>query len=627
MIDLIWLVPALPLLGAAINLFFGKRLGKVSGWLASAMVVGSFIVALGAFMEFLGLPGEERARVIHLWDWITVGDFNVAVDLRVDALSLTMMLVVTGVGSLIHIYSNGHMHGDERFSRFFSYLNLFVFFMLTLVMGQNFAVMFVGWEGVGLCSYMLIGFWFEKPSAANAAKKAFITTRVGDTFFMIGLGMIFAWFGTFDFDTVLNGHNTALLSEGTLTVISLLLFGGAIGKSAQVPLHVWLPDAMEGPTPVSALIHAATMVTAGVYLVVRANALFTSTSLNVVMLVGLFTAFYAATAAVGQDDIKRALAYSTLSQLGYMFFVAGMGAYVVAMFMLVAHAFYKALMFLSAGSVMHGLDNETDLKEMGGLRKYMPVTATVFIIGAMSQAGVPPLSGFYAKDPILAIANHSGRTSLWLIASVTAFLTAFYISRVIFMTFFGKERNQKHAHESPKVMTVPLMFLAFGAVVLGVLAVKSFPFFPSHEGAFGRWLESAVGAFHEPEGGLPEWAIVTASVAVAAAAISFAWSIYTTDLWVKARERFAGAHSFLENAWFWNAAYEKTIVPAGRGIASFCAFVLDAGFIDGIVNGVGMATRGVAAGGRRIQTGYVRSYAASFLLGVAVVLCILVVKS
>ena len=601
MIDYVWLVPALPLLGAAINLFFGKKLGKWSGWLASLAVIGSFVVTVGATFELIGLPSAERADVVHLWDWITVGGFNLAIDLRVDALSLTMMLVITGIGSLIHIYSNGYMHGDELFGRFFSYLNLFVFFMLVLVMGQNFVVMFVGWDGVGLCSYLLIGFWFEKKSAANAAKKAFITTRVGDTFFMIGLGMIFAWFGTFDFDTVLNSHNTAMLSDGTLTIISLLLFGGAIGKSAQVPLHVWLPDAMEGPTPVSALIHAATMVTAGVYLVVRANALFTSTSLNVVMLVGLFTAFYAATGAIGQDDIKRALAYSTLSQLGYMFFAAGMGAYEVAMFMLVAHAFYKALMFLSAGSVMHGLENETDMKAMGGLRKYMPVTATVFIIGAMAQAGVPPLSGFFAKDPILTIANHSGRTALWLLASLTAFFTAFYISRVIFMTFFGAERSDKHAHESPKVMTLPLVVLAIGAAGIGFIAMKGFV--PSPEGTFGRFLESSAGVFEEPKGGLPEWALILASVAVAFAAIFAAWSIYTTDRWVKLRERFSGLQSFLANAWFWNATYEKTIVPAGRGLATFFAFGMDKGFIDGIVDGVGMATRGIAAGGRRIQTG------------------------
>jgi len=348
-------------------------------------------------------------------------------------------------------------------------------------------------------------------------------------------------------------------------------------------------------------------------------------SLDVVMLVGLFTAFYAATAAIGQDDIKRALAYSTLSQLGYMFFAAGMGAYGVAMFMLVAHAFYKALMFLSAGSVMHGLDNETDMTKMGGLRKAMPVTAAVFMVGAAAQAGVPPLSGFFAKDPILAIANHSGRTALWLIASATAFLTAFYISRVIFMTFFGKERGHAHAHESPKIMTVPLMLLAIGAVSIGWIAMKGF--IPSPEGAFGRFVEPATGAFEEPHGGLPEWAIITLSILVALIAIGAAWSTYTTDRWVRLRGRFAGIHAGLANAWYWNAAYEKTIVPTTLGFSRFLAFRVDKNVIDGAVNGLGLLTRGISAAGRRLQTGFVRSYALWFLIGATCVLLYLVVRA
>jgi NADH-quinone oxidoreductase subunit L len=613
----IWLVPALPLLGATINLFFGARLKRWSAYLAVAMVGLSFVVAVWGLMDLLGLPAEERLYVAHLWTWMKVGAFQVGADLRLDDLSATMILVVTGIGLLIHIYSIGYMHGDPRYSRFFCYMNLFVFFMLTLVLAQNFVVMFVGWEGVGLCSYLLIGFWFEKPSAANAAKKAFITTRVGDTFFMVGLALIAFTFGTLDFSTVLSPHVAALVSTGTLTTISLLLLGGAIGKSAQVPLHVWLPDAMEGPTPVSALIHAATMVTAGVYLVVRAHVLFTGTSLNVVMAIGLFTAFYAATAALGQDDIKRALAYSTLSQLGYMFFAAGMGAYAVAIFMLVAHAFYKALMFLSAGSVMHGLDNETDMKKMGNLRKYMPITAAVFMVGALAQAGVPPLSGFFAKDPILSIAEKSGRLFPWVLASATAFLTALYISRVIFLTFFGKERNDKHAHESPRVMTWPLIVLAVGAATVGVLALRV-------DGYLGGFLESVTGLFREPTGGLPEWELMVLSVAIAVAAIASAWYVYASDRWVPLRERFAGTHRFLENAWFWNRAYEKTIVPGSLGLGRFAAFGIDKGLIDGTVNGVGHVTRGLAAAGRRMQTGYARTYAASIVFGVLVVLAILV---
>ena len=625
MMDLIWLVPALPLAGAAINLFFGKRLGKFSAYLACTAVGAAFLVSVFAVLDRLSLEGEGRVHVVHLWDWITVGSLNVGADLRLDTLSAVMILVVTGVGFLIHVYSIGYMHGDERYSRFFTYMNLFVFFMLCLVLGENFIVMFVGWEGVGLCSYLLIGFWFEKPSAANASKKAFITTRVGDTFLMIGLALIFATFGTFDFSAILHEGTAADVTEGTLTVISLLLFGGAIGKSAQVPLHVWLPDAMEGPTPVSALIHAATMVTAGVYLVVRAHVLFTDLSLDVVMFVGLFTAFYAATAAMGQDDIKRALAYSTLSQLGYMFFAAGMGAYGVAMFMLVAHAFYKALMFLSAGSVMHGLDNETDMTKMGGLRKYMPITAAVFMVGAAAQAGLPPLSGFFAKDPILAIAHHSGRWALWLIASGTAFLTALYVSRIIFMTFFGRERSDKHAHESPKVMTVPLMVLAFGAAFIGFIAMKGV--LPSPEGAFGRFLEPATGFFEEPHQGLPEWAVVALSIGIAVLAIWTAWSVYATERWSRLRERFARLHRVLANAWYWNAAYEKTVVPATREGSRFLAYGVDKGVVDGVVNGLGYLTRGISAAGRRLQTGFVRSYALWFVIGAAAVLLYLVVNA
>jgi NADH-quinone oxidoreductase subunit L len=625
MLKYIWLVPALPLLGAAINLFFGRLLGKFSGVLAAALVGGSFLVSVVAFFELVSKPAEERVYVAHLWDWFTSGKLNVGVDLRVDVLSMTMILVVTGIGFLIHIYSNGYMHGDERFSRFFAYMNLFVFFMLTLVLGQNFIVMFVGWEGVGLCSYLLIGFWFEKKSAANAAKKAFTTTRIGDTFFVVGLAMIFVHFGSFDFDKVLDPHAASTLSTATLTAISLLLFGGAIGKSAQIPLHVWLPDAMEGPTPVSALIHAATMVTAGVYLVVRAHVLFTPESLNVVMIIGLATALYAAIVAVGQDDIKRALAYSTLSQLGYMFFAAGMGAYSVAMFMLVAHAFYKALMFLSAGSVMHGLDGETDMKKMGGLRKFMPITAAVFMVGAISQAGIPPLAGFFAKDPILSIAEKSGRTIPWLLADIAAFLTALYIARVIFMTFFGKERGDKHAHESPKIMTAPLIVLAGGALVAGFLFMRGL--LPSPEGVFGRWLEPVTGIFLEPEGGLPETVLVLLSIAIAVVGIWLAYTVYASERWVAFRERFSTTHRMLENAWYWDAAYGWVVERPGKGLARFAAFGIDKGVIDGVVNGLGTVTKGISSGGRRVQTGMVRTYAAVFLLGVVGVLAFLVVRS
>ena len=451
MLDLVWLIPALALAGAAVNLFLGRRLGKTAGWLATALVGLGFVLAVATLVDLLGLPADQRAHVTDLFDWISVGTFNVDVALRVDPLSITMMLVVTGVGSLIHLYAIGYMEHDPRFGTFFAYLNLFVFFMLMLVLADNYLLLYLGWEGVGLCSYLLIGFWYERPSASSAAKKAFITTRVGDAAMLLGIVLIFLHVGSLDFGVVF-GPGASELTKGTATAISLLLLAGAIGKSAQLPLHVWLPDAMEGPTPVSALIHAATMVTAGVYLVVRSHVLFelSGTALTVVLVVGLVSALYAALASIGQFDLKRALAYSTMSQIGFMFFAAGMRFYTGAMLLLVCHAFYKALLFLTAGNVLHGLHDETDMRRMGGLRAQMPLSATWFAIGALSLAGIPPLAGFFAKDQIVGFAATSGRDLAWVLASVGAFLSALYIARPLFLTFFGRRRSEEHAHEATR---------------------------------------------------------------------------------------------------------------------------------------------------------------------------------
>ena len=392
--QVLWLVPLLPLVGAVINLFVGKRLGKAAGWLAVVMMALSFAVAVLAVKGLLDAPEGERLFLKHLSDWISVGSLRVSFDLRLDALSATMILVVTGIGTLIHVYAIGYMDGDGRFGRFFAYLNLFVFFMLMLVLGANLLVLYLGWEGVGLCSYLLIGFWFDKTANANAAKKAFVTTRVGDTLMLVGLAVVVMKFGTLDYEVIF-GAAGSTLTKSAATVISLLLFAGAVGKSAQLPLHVWLPDAMAGPTPVSALIHAATMVTAGVYLVVRMHPVFdlSPVALTVVAVTGLVTAIYAGTCALGQDDIKRVLAYSTISQLGFMFLAAGLRAYSAAIFFLVAHAFYKALMFLGAGSVMHGMHEETDLKVMGGLWRRMPYTAITFTLGALALVGRAAVGG------------------------------------------------------------------------------------------------------------------------------------------------------------------------------------------------------------------------------------------
>ncbi len=614
-------MPALPLAGAAVNLVAGRRLGRWAGWLASALVVASFALALGVLVDLVGLPGDQRTSVRHLYEWVTSGSFHVAVDLRVDPLSMTMMLVVTGVGALIHVYSIGYMAHDPRRGRFFAFMNLFVFFMLMLVLAENFLLLYLGWEGVGLCSYLLIGFWFERTIAANAAKKAFVTTRIGDTFMLVGIALVFLRLGSLDFSRVLVDPGTLAgpaPPTGVYTVISLLLLGGAIGKSAQVPLHVWLPDAMEGPTPVSALIHAATMVTAGVYLVARTHLFFeiSGVALTVVLVVGLVTALYAATAALGQDDFKRVLAYSTISQLGFMFFALGLKAYAAAIFLLVTHAFYKALMFLSAGSVMHALEDETDMKRMGGLARLMPITATVFTIGALALAGVPPLAGFFSKDQVIAAANHGGYVLAWIVALVAAFFSALYIMRMIFLTFGGRPRWEGHPHESPSVMTVPLMLLAVGALVGGVLGLSA------ATGVLPTFLAPVFGEVAEPAQGLSELTLSAISVVVALLGVGLAWLVYGSGRidWVALRVRLAPLQRFLQHGWYVDDVYSTVLVAPGKAGSAVTAYVVDAGVVDGIVNGVGRLVRGLAAAGRRVQTGLVRNYALAFLLGVVAIL-------
>jgi NADH-quinone oxidoreductase subunit L len=613
----VWLVPALPLAGAVINLFGGRRLGRWAGLLGSALMVAAFALALGVLADLVKLPGDERLVVRHLWDWISVGSFRVAADLRVDPLSVTMMLVVTGIGAVIHVYSIGYMHGDPRYGRFFSYMNLFCFFMLTLVLAQNFLFLYLGWEGVGLCSYLLIGFWFDRPQAASAAKKAFVVTRIGDTFMLIGIALIFLRLGTLDFSAVLRPSVESMQPSGVFTVIALLLLAGAVGKSGQVPLHTWLPDAMEGPTPVSALIHAATMVTAGVYLVARTHVFFeiSGVALTVVLVIGLLTAVYAATCALGQDDLKRVLAYSTISQLGYMFFALGLKAYAAALFLLLTHAFYKALLFLSAGSVMHGLAGETDLKRMGALRTAMPFTAAMFGVGALAIAGVPPLSGYFAKDQILEVANRSGYLLAWLVALAGAFLSALYISRLMFLAFFGQDRTERAAHESPPVMTVPLGLLAVGAAFGGLLGLSA------TTGRLHGFLAPVLGELAEGAGGLPTMVLSAISVVAALAGIAVGWFVYGSGRidWVALRVRFAGVHRLLARGWYVDDVYSTYLVAPGKAGAAFLASVVDQRVIDGAVNGVGQLFQWAASRGRRLQTGLVRNYGLAFLVGVVVI--------
>jgi NADH-quinone oxidoreductase subunit L len=636
-IELIWLAPALPLAGAVVLLLAGKPLRRVAGVIASLLVGAAFVVSLFALFDLLG--GDHggpagRTAIVRLFDWISVGRFVAPMELRVDPLSMVMVLTVTGVSFLIHVYSIGYMRDDIRYSRYFAYLNLFVFSMLTLVLANNFVVLYLGWELVGLCSYLLIAFWFERKVAADAGKKAFIVNRIGDFGFALGIFLIFAHFGSVEFSRVLDpyaqgarGIPTLDVPEQTATFIALLLFAGAVGKSAQVPLHVWLPDAMEGPTPVSALIHAATMVTAGVYMVVRTHVLFelSEIALPVVAIVGVVTAIYAATSALGQDDLKRVLAYSTISQLGFMFLAAGVGAYAVAIFHLVTHAFFKAAMFLSAGSVMHATHGEINLLRLGGLARRMRVTAAVFVAGGLALAGVPLFAGFFSKDQILTSTYESGRMGLWVVALVASFFTALYVTRAAVLTFFGPTRFDGEPHESPPVMTVPMVLLAVGAAVGGLLGLSA------TTGLLQGFLGPVVGepAHETVAGGLPEIALVLIATAVALAGIALGWLVYGSGLidWAAVRVRLGVLQRALARGWYVDDAYGSFVVLPGKAASAFLAYVFDQRWIDGAVNGLGISVGRLAGAGRRVQTGLVRSYALVFLLGAVALLLFVLGRS
>jgi NADH-quinone oxidoreductase subunit L len=618
-----WLVPALPLAGAAILLLAGRRLrGSAAGWLATALMVGAFGLAVAVYFGLRSVEPTEREVVRSLYDWFRVGPLNIPVSFRVDPLSITMVLVVTGVGSLIHLYAIDYMHGDPRFARFFAYMNLFVAFMLVLVLADNFLLLYLGWEGVGLCSYLLIGFWFERQAAADAAKKAFITTRIGDSAMLIGIIFIWIKFGSLDFGVVF-GH-AASLPGGTATIMALLLFAGAVGKSAQLPLHVWLPDAMEGPTPVSALIHAATMVTAGVYLVVRSHAIFEASpvALTVVAVVGIATAVYAGLAAIGQDDIKRMLAYSTISQLGFMFFGAGMRAYAAAIFLLVAHAFYKATLFLDAGNVMHGLHEETDMRRMGGLRRAMPITAATWVIGWLAMAGIPPLAGFFAKDQVIAAASEEGRFVFWGVALFAALLTAVYMTRGTALSFFGEPRWDHEPHEAPAKMRAAVVVLGLAAAFGGLLGLSE------AAGVLPQFLEPVVGEHPVPRAGPSELVLAEIAVAVALIGIAFAWYVYGSGRfdWQALQVRFASLKRAMQRGFYVNDLYSHWIVDPLKAACAFLAYVFDRRGIDGLVNGTGRTVTAFSSAGSRLQNGLVRVYAAVFLVGAVAGVLYMVVR-
>ncbi|MGW1205886.1 NADH-quinone oxidoreductase subunit L [Streptomyces cyaneofuscatus] len=620
--NLIALLVAAPLLGAAVLLCGGRRLDKAGHWLGTVLAAASFVIGVVLFADMLGKGAEDRALHQHLFSWIPVEGFQADIAFQLDQLSMTFVLLITGVGTLIHIYSIGYMEHDERRRRFFGYLNLFLAAMLILVIADNYLLLYVGWEGVGLASYLLIGFWQHKPSAATAAKKAFLVNRVGDVGLSIAIMLMFTTFGTFAFGPVLEA--TGETSEGKLTAIGLMLLLAACGKSAQVPLQSWLGDAMEGPTPVSALIHAATMVTAGVYLIVRSGAIFNGApdAQLVVAIVGAVTLIFGAIVGCAKDDIKKALAGSTMSQIGYMILAAGLGpiGYIFAIMHLVTHGFFKAGLFLGAGSVMHGMNDEVDMRKYGGLRKYMPVTFITFGLGYLAIIGFPGLSGFFSKDKIIEAAFAKGGTEGWILGSVAllgAAITAFYMTRVMLMTFFGEKRwqpdaegREPHPHESPKSMTIPMIVLAVGSVFAG-------GFFAIGD-RFVNWLEPVTGYDHG-HSPLSVATVTGATVVALVIGVAIAWGMYGR----KPVPAVAPRGSLLTRAARRDLLQDDfnhvVLVRGGEHLTRSLVYV-DHSLVDGVVNGTAASVGGLSGRLRKLQNGYARSYAVSMFGGAAVVI-------
>ena len=676
---LLW-IPLLPFAGFLINNFGARKLPeRVVGAIASLVMLAAFGVSVAAVRALIALPPESREVSQTLYTWIGSADFQVPLGLRLDPLSAVMILVVTGIGFLIHVYSTAYMTEEEsyEYARYFAYLNLFAAFMLLLVLGDSLIVMFVGWEGVGLCSYLLIGFWYKNTFAADAGKKAFIVNRIGDVAFILGVLLAFSTFGTINFKELNAAIATLPIDAGfgVVSAIALLLFIGATGKSAQIPLYVWLPDAMEGPTPVSALIHAATMVTAGVYLMARNAVLYSHAPevLAIVAIVGTATALWAGAIAIVQNDIKRVLAYSTVSQLGYMFMAMGVGAYAAGIFHLVTHAFFKALLFLGSGAVIHALAGEQDLRRMGGLRKELPVTYWTFLIGALAIAGVPLLSGFFSKDEILYRTFASGHTVLWAIGALTSLMTAFYMFRLVFLAFHGTRRetmaeamghpedavalqrdpavaqdfspvrtsavhdqqsdaesphihHTAHLHDAPRSMAIPLIVLAVGSVLAGYLGVPAALgglnliehflepslFVPAMEGAHA----AAEHADHTVELVLMAVSSLLALLGIGIAAFLYLKRPQIPDA---IASRFSGAYAFLVNKGSIDECYDASLVQPIKAMSEHVLWKADAMVIDGAVNGAGTMVTGAGAAIRKVQTGSVRTYAVSVLLGVVLI--------
>ncbi|HTA83634.1 MAG TPA: NADH-quinone oxidoreductase subunit L [Bacteroidia bacterium] len=616
------LLPLFPLAGFIIIGLLNKRLSRtLAGLIACGALLASFIVAFIIF-ENVSPQGTE----VHVMDWINAGNFTASFSFLLDPLSSIFLLIITGVGFLIHVYSVGYMHDDDNQNIFFAYLNLFIFFMLMLVMGNSYLLMFVGWEGVGLCSYLLIGFWFKNKSYNDAAKKAFIMNRIGDLGFLIGMILIFKTFGSTDYKTVFSQANGFFSGQGVITSITLLLFIGAMGKSAQIPLYTWLPDAMAGPTPVSALIHAATMVTAGIYMVARSGVLYALApiSMTVVAITGAITLVFAATIALTQNDIKKVLAYSTVSQLGYMFLGLGVGAFSASVFHVMTHAFFKALLFLATGSVIHGLHGEQDIRKMGGLKSKLPITYIVFFIGTLAIAGIPPFAGFFSKDDILAHAYASSPV-YYVIGLLGAIMTSFYMFRLLFLTFFGEFRggDKVHPHESPKVMTVPLMVLALLSTIGGFLGV---PEVLGGSNRIDKFLEPVFKPAQEKmlggEGSAPEMILMVVAVIAAVAAIWYAYKKYVQDKEVPAPEgqRIPALQKVLYNKYYVDEIYSAVITKPLDKISGFLESIVETRFIDSIVNKTGTLVNWVGGLLRYLQSGNVDFYI--FVMVVGVVLMI-----
>jgi len=619
MIDLVWLVPLIPLIGFIVNGLGRNTLSKgLIGSIGSGVILISFLLSIGIFLE-LG-SDVVKSHEVFLFDWISAGSLKIPLSFLIDPLSSIMLLIITGVGFLIHIYSMGYMHDDAGFGKFFSYLNLFIFFMLLLVLGSNYIVMFIGWEGVGLCSYLLIGFWYTNSSYASAAKKAFVMNRIGDLGFLLGVFLIFTTFGSIEFSKIFPQAANMLPGDGTITLIALLLFIGACGKSAQLPLFTWLPDAMAGPTPVSALIHAATMVTAGIYMIARSNVLFDLAPViqHLIAIVGLATALIGALIAMTQTDIKKVLAYSTVSQLGYMFLGLGVGAYDGGFFHVITHAFFKALLFLGAGSVIHAMHHEQDMRHMGGLRKKLPITFITMLIGTLAIAGLPPFSGFFSKDEILAHVYEHDKI-MWVIGVFTAFLTAFYMFRMLFLTFFGTYRGTHHAeekiHESPKSMTIPLIVLAVLSAVGGFIGI---PEVLGGHHWLSQWLSPVI--MHHPEAGdhSTEFMLMGITIVGVLISIGIAYSRYVKQnhVPVAAEAKRPVLASISYNKFYIDELYDAIIRKPLDALSTFFYKIVDTKIVDGIVNGLGLGTSEASKGLRLLQSGNVGFYIFMMVVGI-----------